>query len=204
MRGSPICLENTWQLFHPFALGIVQPLFELIHYDFVHSLGLSISLWISRSWIYVLNTHFTTIPPESLAIKLKLVVQDEHVRNPKPSDNIFPHKSLSIHISDVRQGLSFSPFGKVINVNQKSFTVSCCFREKSHNVEAPLSESPRTRESIKSAPRLMNVWGKPLALVTLLHIFLCSLLHNWPPISLSKGHVRQWSAPCMTSTNPFM
>ena len=38
-RGSPICSENMWQLFHPFSLCIIQPLLESIHYELIDSLS---------------------------------------------------------------------------------------------------------------------------------------------------------------------
>ena len=43
-----------------------------------------------------------------------------------------------------------------------------------------------------------------MTLVTLLHIFLCFILHVRPPISLCKGSVRQGSTSCVASTNLFM
>ena len=44
-----------WQLFYLFTLGIVQPLFESIHYDLIDNLNISIPLWISRGGIPILN-----------------------------------------------------------------------------------------------------------------------------------------------------
>ena len=126
------------------------------------------------------------------------------MRNPKPSDNVLPHKPFSVHIPNVCWWLSFNPLGEVINAHQKSSHVSRCFREGSHNVQAPLSKMLGTRRRIKNTPWLMNVVSKSLTLVTLLHIFLNFPLHIGPPISLRKDLVRQESASYITFTNPFV
>ena len=33
-------------------------------------------------------------------------------------DNVFPDKLLGVHISNIRQGFSFDPFGEIICVDQ--------------------------------------------------------------------------------------
>ena len=43
-----------------------------------------------------------TVPPESFAIELEAIVQDERIGDPKPCDDVFPDKPLNVHISDVR------------------------------------------------------------------------------------------------------
>ena len=83
------------------SLCIIQPLLKSIHYDLIDSLGLSIPLWISRGRIPIPNAQVTTVPLEGFAIKLNTIVQDEGMRDPKPSDNIFPYKSLDVYISDI-------------------------------------------------------------------------------------------------------
>ena len=124
--------------------------------------------------------------------------------DPKPSDNIFPNKSLGIHIRDICQWFNFNPLSEVICADQQPFLIPCCLRERSYNIQAPLSKWPRAGQRIKDSSWLMNVWGKSLALVTFLHIFLCYLLHVQPPISMCKDSVRQGSTSCVVSTNPFM
>ena len=51
--------------------------------------------------ISICYAQVTTIPLESFAIKLKTVVRDEDMRDSKPSDNIFPNKSLGIYVPDI-------------------------------------------------------------------------------------------------------
>ena len=106
-----------WQFFYQFPLSIVQSLLESIHYDLVDSLGLSIPLWISWGGIPICNSQVIIVPPEGFAIKLKTIVRDEGMRDPKPSDNIFPNKSLGIYVLDNCQWFSFNPLGEVICVN---------------------------------------------------------------------------------------
>ena len=165
---------------------------------------MSIPLWVSWSGIPIHNSQVTTIPPKGFAIKLKTIIRDEGVRDPKPSDNIFPNKSLGIHVPDICQWFNFNPLSEVICADQQPHFIPCCFRERSNNIQGPLNKGLRAGQRIKDSSWLMNVWGKSLALVTFLHIFLCFLLHVWPPISLCKGSVRQGSTFYMAFTNPFM
>ena len=109
--------KGCGQLFYPFSLCIIQPLFESIHYDLIDNLGLSIPLWISRGGIPIRNAQVTTVPFESIAIKLKTIVRYEGIRDPKLGDNIFPNKSLGIHVPNICQWFSFNPLGEVIRVD---------------------------------------------------------------------------------------
>ena len=111
------------------------------------------------------------------------------MRNPKPGDNIFPKKSLGIHIPDIWQWFNFNPLGEVIRANQQSSFIPCCLRECPYNTQSPLNKRPRAGQMSKDAPYLVNIWGKFLALVTLLHVLLCFPLHIWPSIALSEGPV---------------
>ena len=56
---------------------------------------------ISQSGVPILDAQLTTVPLEKFAIKLNPIVRDADMRNPKLSDNIFPHKSLGIYILDI-------------------------------------------------------------------------------------------------------
>ena len=103
---------------YPFSFCIIQPLLESIHYHFIDGLDLSIPLWISRGEIPIHNAYVTTIPPKGFAIKLKVVVRDEGMRNPKPGDNIFPNKSLNIYVPDIYQWFSFNPLDEALCANQ--------------------------------------------------------------------------------------
>ena len=107
-----------WQLFHPSSFRIIQSLFQPIDYDLINSLGLSISLEVSRSEIPIYNSQVTTISPEGLVIKLKAVIRDEGIRDPKLSNDVLLDKFLSIHILDVGQGLDFNPFGEIVYADQ--------------------------------------------------------------------------------------
>ena len=89
------------QLFYPSSLRVIQPFLESIHYDLIDNLGLSIPLWISRGGITILNAQVTTVPLKGFVIKLKTIVRDEGMKDPKPSDNVFSNKSLGIHVPDI-------------------------------------------------------------------------------------------------------
>ena len=141
-----------WQLFYPFSICIIQPLLKSIHYDLIDNLGLSIPLWVSRSEISICNAQVTAIPPKGFTIKLKTVVRDECTRDSKPSDNIFPDKYLGIHVPDIGQWFSFNPLGKVICADQQPSLIPCCLRERSYNVQAPLSKGSGTGQRIKDTP----------------------------------------------------
>ena len=68
-------------------------------------------------WNTYHNSQVTTVPSEGFTIKLKTIVQDKGLRDPEPSDNIFPNKSLGIHVPDICQWFSFNPLGEVIRVD---------------------------------------------------------------------------------------
>ena len=99
-----ICPKDMWQLLHPFSFYVIQPLFEPTHYDLIDSLGLSILLWICQGGISICYAQVAAIPPEDFTNKLMTIAQVRHecMRDFKPSDNIFPNKSLGIHILDIR------------------------------------------------------------------------------------------------------
>ena len=107
-----------WKFFRPSSFPIIQPLFQPVDYDFVNSFSLSITLEVSRSGIPVCNSQVTAVSPEGLTIKLKAVVLDEGVGDPKSSNNVLPDKLLGVHIPDIGQGLGFDPFGEIVHVNQ--------------------------------------------------------------------------------------
>ena len=116
-----------WELFHPSTLCIIQPLFQSAHYDFVHGLGLPISLGVGRSGISVCDAKLVAVFPEVLTIKLKTVVRDEGVRSFEARNNVFPNEFLGIHVPDVGQRFSFYPFGEIIGVDYYVSPISYCF-----------------------------------------------------------------------------
>ena len=104
---------------------------------------MSIPLWISRGGIPIHNSQVTTRPPKGFAIKLETIVRNEGMRDPKPSNNIFPKKSLRIHVPNICQWFIFNPLGKVICVNQQPSLSPYCLREMSYNIQTPLSKELR-------------------------------------------------------------
>ena len=62
-----VILLPTFPLYH-------QSLFKSIHYDFIDSFGLSISLWIGWNGIYILYTQIKAVFLEGLAIELKAII----------------------------------------------------------------------------------------------------------------------------------
>ena len=68
--------------------------------------------------MHVCNSQAITISPEGLTIKLKTIVRDEGMRDPKLSNDVLPDKLLGIHIPYVSQGFGFDPFGEIIYADQ--------------------------------------------------------------------------------------
>ena len=93
--------------------------------------------------ILIRNSQVATVPPESFTIKLKAIIRDKGVRDPKLKDNVFPNKSLSIHIIDICQWFSFNPLDQVIRVDQQPSLIPYRLRKKSNNIQTPLSKWPR-------------------------------------------------------------
>ena len=80
-----------------------------------------IPLGVCRSGIPVCNSQLTTVSPKGFAVEPKSIVRDEGMRYPKASDNVLPEKLLYIHISDIRQRLSFNLFGEIVCTDQQIF-----------------------------------------------------------------------------------
>ena len=136
------------QIFHPSSLCIVQSFLKSTHYDLVNSFSLSVPLGICWSGIPVCNSQLTTVSPKGFAVELKSIIRDEGMRYSETSDNVLLEKLLYVHISDIRQRLSFNPFGEIICADQQIFLVSRCFRKWANNIQTPLCKRPRTREGI--------------------------------------------------------
>ena len=118
------------QLFHPFSLCIIQPLLESTHYDLVNNLGLSIPMEISWGRISIRNSQVTTVSLERFAVKLKVIVRDKRIKDPKPCDNVFPNEFLGIHVPNIYQWLSFNLFSEVFRADQQISLVPCCLGKK--------------------------------------------------------------------------
>ena len=140
-----------------------------------------------RGGISILYFQIAAVSPKGFTIKLESIVRDKSMGDSKLSDNVFPNKSLSIHIPDVCKWFSFNPLCEIICTNQQIPLIPCCLWEWTYNIQAPLCEKPRTGQRIKNSSRLVNVWGKPLTLVTLLCIVLCFFLHLRPLVALCKS-----------------
>ena len=80
------------------------------------------------------------------------------MRYSKAGDNVLPEKFLYVHISNIRQRLSFNPFGEIVCADQQIFLVSLYFRKWANNIQALLRKRPRTGEGIQESSWLMCVW----------------------------------------------
>ena len=132
-----------WQFFHPFSFRVIQSLLKPIDYCLVNSFSLPIALWIGGSGISVSYTQFRTIFSKGIAIELESIIRNKSSRNSKSCNNVLPDKPLHIYVPDVRQGLSFNPFGEVVCADQQILLVSYGFRKKADNVQPPLRKRPR-------------------------------------------------------------
>ena len=193
-----------WELFHPSPLCLIQLLFQSTHYDFVHNLSLSISLGVGKSGIPISDPKLTAILPEVLTIKLETVVRHECVWSSEACNNVFPNEFLGVHIPDVGQRFSLNPFGEIIVSDYYVLLIPCCFGERTDNIKTPLSKRPGAGEGVKDSFGLVDIWGKSLALITLVCIFLGLSLHVRPLISLAECPVRQRSPFCVTFINPLI
>ena len=138
---------------------------------------------ISWGGIYVCNSQLTAISPKGFAVELKSIVQDEGMRYSEAGDNVLLDKLLYVHISDIRQRLSFNPFGEIVCADQQIFLVSRCFRKWANNIQAALRKRPRIGEGIQESSWLVCVW---------------------PPITLGDGPMSYGSPSYMASTDSFM
>ena len=79
------------------------------------------------------------------------------MRNSKLGDNVPPDESLSIHISDVGEGLGFHLLGKVVRADEEPSLVSYGPGKEAHYIHAPLSEWLGARQRIQNPPWLMDI-----------------------------------------------
>ena len=99
------------------------------------------------------------------------------MRDFESSNDISPNEFLCIHVPDVGQGLDFDPFGEIVYADHQVSFISCCFKERAYDIQAPLSERPRTGEGIKDPSRLVDIWSKLKELRNgILAIFFCSAI----------------------------
>ena len=105
------------ELFHLSPLCIIQSLFQSAHYDFVHGLGLPVSLGVGRSGISVCDPKVATVLPKVFTIKLKTVVRDEGVRSSEARNDVFPNEFFSIHVPNIGQRFSLYPFDEIIGAD---------------------------------------------------------------------------------------
>ena len=149
-KGRVVALPPIFPLHHPasFWVHLPWPYWQPC---------LSIPLWISQGEITICNAQVTTVPPEGFTIKLKTIVRDGGMRDPKSGDNIFLNKSLGIHVFDICHWFSFKPLGEVICADQQPSLIPCYLRERPYNIQALLSKKPRAGQMIEVAPQLMNV-----------------------------------------------
>ena len=162
----------------PSSLGVIQSFLKSIDNEFVDSLGLPISLRISWGWVPICNPQFAVVSFESFAVKLKSIIRSKGLRDLESCNNVSLDELLSICVSDVSQWLSFDPFGEVICAGQQISLISYCLGEGAYNIQAPLGERPWAGQRVENSSWLMDIRGKPLALVTFLNIFQGFLLHS--------------------------
>ena len=83
---------------------------------------------------------------KKVGIELCLIVGDESSRDSKSCNDVLPYEVLCVLFSDGRQRLGFDLFGKVVGGYYQPPLVPWSSVERSYDVQAPLSERPRTRE----------------------------------------------------------
>ena len=125
-------------------LSLFWSLLQTIHNNFVCDLRLAITLQMWWGGIFVFYPQITTVSLKGLTVKLKSIIRDKSVWNPKPRHNISPHESFYIMISNICQGFSPYPFGKIISSNKKIPSMPCRLREWPNNVQLQLCKRPRT------------------------------------------------------------
>ena len=142
------------------------------HYDLVNSFSLFVPLGISWSGrILVCDSQLTEISSKGFVVELKSIVRDEGMRYFEAGDNVLLDKLLYIHISDIRQRLSFNPFGEIVCADQQIFLISRCFGKWANNIQTPLCKRPSTGEEIQESSWLVCVLCKSLTLIAFLRIF---------------------------------
>ena len=143
VRSSPVSPKDVWEPFHPFSLRIIQSLLKSTHYNLLTVLacsfpcgyaGVKYLFVMPRSQQYLLKAFLSNCSPLS-EMRVRGILNRTTI--------FFPSKSLCIRIPDICQWFSFNPFNEVIYADQQISFIPCYLRERTYNVQTPLSKRPR-------------------------------------------------------------
>ena len=154
--------------------------------------------------ISVDDSELAAILSKVLTVELKPIVGNECTWSSEAGDDVLPDESLGVHVPNVGQGFSLHPLSEVISSDYYVSLVLRSFGERSDNIKAPLCERPLAREGVENPSWLVDIRGEPLALVSLLSVFLGLPLHVQPPVPLGECPVRQRPSSNVASTNPLV
>ena len=114
MRGRPVGLEDSVQLFAPSFFFEVESFLEIIHYGLVRSFGVSVTLWVTGAYSLNLDLPLVAEFFEYFRDELRSVVGYYFVRQTVPAYDVFPNEVRNRVGGDLVVCLSFDPLGKVV------------------------------------------------------------------------------------------
>ena len=123
-------------------------------------------------------TQFLAHLLQSGVVKLHSIVGHDGMWDTKSVDYVLPNEACAFRLSDGGQGLSFDPFGEIIDHDYSEPCLSTGHRQRSDQIYTPFREWPKIDNGGQWFGRLSWNVGKPLALITLLNKFSRILLHG--------------------------
>ena len=150
--------------------GVVRYVQRTCGNSSIHFLFASSSLFLSPLTVTLLTVSAYPFPcgyagvqylfavPKSQQYLLKALLSnwrplfEMRVRDSKPSGNIFPNKSLGIHVPDIHQWFSFNSLGEVIRADQQISLIPCCLRERTYNVQPHWAKGQGLDRRLRTPP----------------------------------------------------
>ena len=89
-------------------------------------------------------TQFPAHLLQSGVVKLLSIVGLDGIWDTKSADDVLPNEACALCLGDGEQGLSFDPFGKIINHDYGKPYLSTGHWQRSDQIYTPFHEWPRT------------------------------------------------------------
>ena len=96
-----------------------------------------------------LNPVLRTEIPDSITVELGVIVYDESVWNPKPTQDVVVEEVSNSFLCDLSHSFCFDPLSKVVASNNNVLLLTSGLLQRTHNIKAPLCEWPRAGHTVK-------------------------------------------------------
>src|SRR3954468_23725988 len=167
----------------PISVGHYHLLHNLLNV-FVGRFNSAIHLWTIRRRVVMLDLEGLTKLLHQLINKIRSIVSNDLLRNPKTTDYVVLDKASNHLLGDIRIGCGFNPLGEVINGNQnEAMSIRSSKLNLSNHINAPHCKRPRRSQDIQRHRRHVHFISIDLALVTNSDMVMTISFHSGPIIT---------------------